>query len=306
MKDSFVCKVFENKYLRGENVDQPKCYFWGVFDGHSQLGEFASKICSEKFVTLVNKHLEEAWSKGKKFLPTEEDMKKMFEDVNHTIIDYYPSVPKKYNYPVDDEEMTFCLEERDGDFFYVNKELDEARMLDFGTTAVVAILVGDYLLVANVGDSECAIGKTSAGELKGCAITQVHNCDNEDEIDRIKKEFPDTEFSEDGYLVVTHNKINEYYLAMTRALGHKWLNKFGVSWVPYVYTETYTDRHQFLVLASDGVWDEIDPESVINFVDDCCNDNLTAQETAEKLVEKALFLADEDDKDNTTAIVVFL
>lgn len=55
-------------------------------------------------------------------------------------------------------------------------------MLDFGTTAVVAVMYGDTLLIGNSGDSEAVLAQTSKeGQIRASTLTEVHNCNNEDE-----------------------------------------------------------------------------------------------------------------------------
>lgn len=149
------------------------------------------------------------------------------------------------------------------------------------------------------------IGKISYGRLFAAITTTVHNCDNEEEVIRIQEDYPNTEFSERGYIVIRPKGSVEYHLAMTRALGHKQLMIYGIIPDPTITVEELTDRHLFLILASDGIWDSMDPDSAVEFVEDSLQ-TMTAQEVAESLVDKALDLADEDDKDNATAVVVIL
>ena len=65
--------------------------------------------------------------------------------------------------------------------------LDLAKRHDWadGTTLVVAIIEGNELLVANVGDSECVI--SSGGQ--AFALSEIHNpSKNPDEVKRVEEE----------------------------------------------------------------------------------------------------------------------
>ena len=55
-----------------------------------------------------------------------------------------------------------------------------------GTTAVVTLVIGDTLYVANAGDSRAVISRVSGGERVGTAITTDHKPEDEKEFVRIK------------------------------------------------------------------------------------------------------------------------
>lgn len=51
--------------------------------------------------------------------------------------------------------------------------------------------------------------------------------------------------------------------------------------------------------------DELDEEAIVQIVDEVAQRGKSAQEATDKVVKTALRLADEDDKDNTTALVIY-
>ncbi|KAH9290308.1 hypothetical protein KI387_034425, partial [Taxus chinensis] len=55
-------------------------------------------------------------------------------------------------------------------------------------------------------------------------------------------------------------------LAMTRAFGDFCLKEFGVIAIPEVAHRWLTNRDQFIVLATDGVWDVLSNLEVVNIV----------------------------------------
>ena len=62
--------------------------------------------------------------------------------------------------------------------------LEKCRKNDWndGTTIVIAVIIDNYLTVANVGDSECII----CSDGKGVALSEIHNpSKNDEEIERV-------------------------------------------------------------------------------------------------------------------------
>ena len=73
-----------------------------------------------------------------------------------------------------------------------------------------------------------------------------HKADNPDEVLRIKS----------GGGIVFDSRVGGV-LAVTRAFGDHGLKKSGVIAVPHVAKYTLKPFDKFLVIASDGVWDEL-------------------------------------------------
>jgi len=107
-------------------------------------------------------------------------------------------------------------------------------------------------------------------------------------------------------------------LAISRALGDRELKDSTeqplVSCAPYVHSVELTPRDQFVILASDGVWDVIDDAAAVKMVVDVSRKHASptgdhhttlqalAQEAAQTLVAHALKLGS---LDNTTALVAW-
>ena len=95
---------------------------------------------------------------------------------------------------------------------------------------------------------------------------------------------------------------------MTRALGHIGLQHYGVIPVPYIKTFHLGPEHCCLVLASDGVWDAMEGQAVVDHVMASYAAGRTATEAARQLVAFAVDVClseGNNEADNTTAIVVF-
>jgi len=97
-------------------------------------------------------------------------------------------------------------------------------------------------------------------------------------------------------------------LAMTRSIGDTILTEYGVAPVPEMTYLKLTDIDSFLVIASDGVWEFMPSQEVIDFVGKLRKDNVPASEAAESLVREAVrrWRRNEVVVDDTTACVVYL
>jgi serine/threonine protein phosphatase PrpC len=63
------------------------------------------------------------------------------------------------------------------------------------------------------------------------------------------------------------------------------------------------DAHEAIVVASDGVWEVLDSNTVANLVHDWKREGLTASAAAKKLTDAA---TDQSSPDNISAIVMYL
>ena len=72
------------------------------------------------------------------------------------------------------------------------------------------------------------------------------NCMNKDEVQRIK--------GENG--LILDNRVGGV-LAVTRAFGDHALTKVGLTAVPHIVKYILKPFDKYLVIASDGVWDEL-------------------------------------------------
>lgn len=98
------------------------------------------------------------------------------------------------------------------------------------------------LYVANVGDTRAVLSKSGQAE----RMSVDDKCDNIDEQIRIKQS--------NGLIVM--NRVGGV-LAVTRAFGDHSLKDSGLIAVPHIIKYTLKPFDKFLVIASDGVWDEL-------------------------------------------------
>jgi len=282
----------QDRYLSEKLKDG---YIWAVFDGHCPLGETAAEIAK----TTLLKECKQILSAQKKF--GEADMKKVFEVMHKEILAFYGKVPKTYKYPGRKKFTTFTLLPNMKEPTYRCADYD--MPLDFGTTAVVAVLCGNMLVVGNAGDSRAFLGVVGQnGRVAAVELSAEDNVTNATEVARIQHDFPGRTAFADGYLYPAQRETG-HQLAVTRALGHRVLAAYGVISTPHIFAQQLGPTDRFLVLSSDGVSDTLDPHSVVNLAAAAKD----AQQAADHLV-KASFersRSPPDDRDNTTALVVF-
>ncbi|CAB1120089.1 unnamed protein product [Ectocarpus sp. CCAP 1310/34] len=122
----------------------------------------------------------------------------------------------------------------------------------------------------------------AAGELKAIALSRDHNCDDADEVALVRARSGD-----DNAIRASRNdewkgaraiKRVAGSLAVTRAIGDAYLKRAVFSFspykegVPYITAEPevtvveLTSKDRFLVLASDGVWEQVSNEEAVQCV----------------------------------------
>lgn len=169
-----------------------------------------------------------------------------------------------------------------------------------GSTVVLAIIVNNFLYIANAGDSEIILDKFDETTNKHLplVLSQKHKPGDEQEKDRIKKA--------GGHVVFGRVMGN---LAVSRALGDrefkKPYNKAEDDFVtpePYIYKTELTKENQFLILSCDGLWDKLSYQDAIDFVVKEKNSGKSAKETSELLVKNSLDKGTLDNVDRKSVV----
>ncbi|PAN29665.1 hypothetical protein PAHAL_5G242700 [Panicum hallii] len=188
---------------------------------------------------------------------------------------------------IDDKQINFfgvfdgeTYKKTDADFLDAVAEGN----IQVGSTASTAVLVGNHLYVANVGDSRAVISKAG----KAIALSDDHKPNRSDEQKRI----------EDAGGIVTWSGTWRVggILAMSRAFGNRLLKRFVVA-DPEIQDQEIDGELDFLILASDGLWDVVPNEHAVAFV----KDEDGPEAAARKLTEIAFRRGSTD---NITCIVV--
>jgi serine/threonine protein phosphatase PrpC len=146
------------------------------------------------------------------------------------------------------------------------------------------------LIIANCGDSRCVLGRRvsptgggGGGGITFCPIqlSNDHKPDNPDERKRV--------IAAGGHLGCRQALVNQgsrgmvsvpvgptrvWYqykgdtlgLAMSRSLGDSVVHRFGVSAEPEITEYHLTEMDEFVILASDGIWDVVDNNQAIQVI----------------------------------------
>ncbi|KAE8682541.1 putative protein phosphatase 2C 59 [Hibiscus syriacus] len=154
---------------------------------------------------------------------------------------------------------------------------------DAGSTASTAILVGDRLLVANVGDSRAVICRGG----KAIAVSRDHKPDQSDERQRIE--------NAGGFVMWAGTWRVGGVLAVSRAFGDRHLKQYVVA-DPEIQ-EKLDSSLEFLILASDGLWDVVSNEEAVAMVKPIHD----PEQAAKQLMREA---SQRGSADNITCVVV--
>ncbi len=172
---------------------------------------------------------------------------------------------------------------------------------------------GRVLTVANVGDSRVILGRKPAGAGKGLTAVEVskdHKPDRPDEMERIVArggrvfavEYDD---GVDGPPRVWLGHMDIPGLAMSRSLGDTVAHTAGVLSAPEMHNVTLVPEDKVMVWASDGLWEFMSNQEVIDMIVACGDD---PRKAVDALAAEAgnRWMAHESVIDDTTIIVAFL
>lgn len=170
---------------------------------------------------------------------------------------------------------------RQTDADYLSEERGHQK--DAGSTASTAVLVGDRLIVANVGDSRVVACRAGSA----IPLSIDHKPDRVDERQRIEEA--------GGFIIWAGTWRVGGVLAVSRAFGDKFLKPYVVA-EPEIQEEEI-DGVDFIIIASDGLWNVISNKDAVDIVQDIMN----AEAASRKLIEEAYARGSSD---NITCVVV--
>ncbi|KAF0915782.1 hypothetical protein E2562_038917 [Oryza meyeriana var. granulata] len=126
-----------------------------------------------------------------------------------------------------------------------------------GSTAVVAVLGPRHVVVANCGDSRAVLCRGGAAIPLSCD----HKPDRPDELERIH--------AAGGRVIFWDGARVFGMLAMSRAIGDSYLKPYVICDPEVRVIERKDGEDEFLILASDGLWDVVTNEVACNVVRAC-------------------------------------
>ena len=230
---------YENQDDFGLFISKDVCAL-AVFDGHGRTGHNVSNFVQTRFLDCL----------------TSETLTRNMGDMTSFLRDRFRAC------------NTEC---RNHDHSVGNKDKFDAY--DSGTTATIAVVIHNILSVASVGDSRCIMGvekSKDSGKFECVDLTKDHSCDRVDEQKRIKaaggevRQLP----GDVPFRVFLAGKTYPG-LAMTRAIGDASGEDAGIIASPDIIVKKIKrddGKRRFIVLASDGVWEFLSTEEVIEIV----------------------------------------
>ncbi|GAB5356855.1 hypothetical protein AAMO2058_000324400 [Amorphochlora amoebiformis] len=231
MEDRHVAKAF----LFPESEGLTPCALAGIFDGHG--GPRAASYASSRLVELLQRS-----KKLKKALRGGVDGSEKVKYLSKAL-----------------EDSIQQIEEEVLEMGRSNCTFDKNAWND-GTTLCCSLLTGTDLVVANVGDSRIVLGR----EHDSIRLSTDHKPDHPDEKKRVEEAGGSIMFS--GCWRVDHPKLT-VRLACSRSIGDwKFKDTGVVSASPDIRLFKLQPSDQFLIIASDGLWDVFSDDSAVAIV----------------------------------------
>ncbi|KAK8698061.1 hypothetical protein V6N13_114192 [Hibiscus sabdariffa] len=253
-----LASVFSKRGQKGVNQDcaivweefgcQADMLFCGIFDGHGPWGHFVAKKVGE----LMPSSLLCNWQDTLAQTSIDPDMDLESDKKNQRFHIW------KHSY------LKTCAA--------VDHELKQCRKIDSfhsGTTALTIVRQGNIIYVANVGDSRAVLATNSDdGTLVPIQLTVDFKPNLPQEVERIIQ-CKGRVFcldDEPGVHRVWLPNEESPGLAMSRAFGDYCIKDYGLISIPEVTQRHITNKDQFVVLATDGVWDVVSNEEAVKIV----------------------------------------
>ncbi|XP_066381747.1 probable protein phosphatase 2C 32 [Miscanthus floridulus] len=154
-----------------------------------------------------------------------------------------------------------------------------------GACCVTAVLQKGGLVVSNAGDCRAVLSRAGKAE----ALTSDHRASREDEKERIENL---------GGFVVNYRGTWRVQgsLAVSRGIGDGHLKQWVVA-DPDTRTLLVDQQCEFLILASDGLWDKIDNQEAVDLARPLCinNDKTSRMAACRMLTETSISRGSTDD-----------
>ncbi|EAZ17162.1 hypothetical protein OsJ_32667 [Oryza sativa Japonica Group] len=156
-----------------------------------------------------------------------------------------------------------------------------------GTTAVTVVRQGDHLIIANLGDSRAVLcTRDSKDRPISVQLTTDLKPNLPSEAERILNS-KGRVFAMDDEPDVPRMWLPDQDapgLAMARAFGDFCLKSHGLICTPEVYYRKLSAKDDFLVLATDGIWDVLSNKEVIKIVSSATDHSKAAKQLVERAV----------------------
>ncbi|XP_057418132.1 probable protein phosphatase 2C 35 [Lotus japonicus] len=265
--------------IRTQIQGNPSVHFFGVYDGHGQLGSRCSNFVKDRLVENLSND------------PA------LLEDP----VQAYTSAFSTTNH-----ELRIS-------------EIDDSMS---GTTAITVLVIGDTLYVANVGDSRAVIAVKDGNRVIAQDLSSDQTPFRRDEYERVKlcgarvlsvdqvEGLKDPDIQHWGDEESRGNDPPRLWVpngmypgtAFTRSLGDSLAETIGVVAIPEVLQLQLTPNHLFFIVASDGVFEFLSSQTVVDMAARYTNPHDACVAIAEESYKRWLEL--ENRTDDITIIIV--
>lgn len=243
--------------------------FCGVFDGHGPYGHLVARKVRDSLPSKLSALCKSQAREGMNPLSASgQEGKKVTQEVAEAEPSAELSTDGEHQKLFTAWKNCFLKS-----YHAMDKELKMHPTIDCfcsGTTAVTMLLQGQNLVIANVGDSRAVLGTLTDdnSKVEAVQLTVDLKPNLPLEAERIKRckgrVFALEDEPEVARVWLPHD--DSPGLAMARAFGDFCLKDFGLIAVPEVTYTRLTERDQFIVLASDGVWDVLSNKEVVETI----------------------------------------
>ena len=233
--------------------------YYGVCDGHGPLGHLVSDFIKSNLTFIVYKNL--------KSLLVEKSKSSDIDNSNNNNINLKD---------VDDSSIDFPKLFTDS-FILMESKLTQNKYIDIelsGTTCISLLFCSDRIISSNIGDSRAIKGiyNSELNKWEYIPLSRDHKPTEIDEAERIKnsKGIIHPYIDDDNKYIGPDRVWNEEEelpgLAMSRSFGDELAKKVGVCCEPEVKIFPYNKDDKFIVIASDGLWEYVNNEEVVEIV----------------------------------------
>ncbi|KAF8780674.1 hypothetical protein HU200_001277 [Digitaria exilis] len=244
--------VWENFGSKDDTV------FCGVFDGHGPNGHLVAKRVRDVLPVKLSANLGRNGTASGGTIPhrVEDTDASLENEENGDHPEWFPAL-----------RASFLRA-----FYVMDRDLKSHRNIDClfsGTTAVTVIKQGQNLIIGNLGDSRAILStRDKDNNLVAVQLTVDLKPNIPSEAERIRQRrgrifsLPD----EPSVARVWLPTFNSPGLAMARSFGDFCLKNYGIISMPDVTYHRITEKDEFVVLATDGVWDVLSNDEVVSII----------------------------------------
>ncbi|KAJ6375084.1 hypothetical protein OIU77_000116 [Salix suchowensis] len=233
---------WEHVSVRKPEVNRRRpVHLFGVFDGHG--GAHVAALCRERMHVLIEEEL--ARVDVTRLRSESGDGGAEWEEM-------WRGVMKRSYERMDEVAMGTCACGSMG----FKCGCHPMQMALGGSTAVVAVLSPEHIIVANCGDSRAALSRGG----RAIPLSVDHKPDRSDELARIE--------AAGGRVIFLNGARVEGILAMSRAIGDRYLKPVVIAEPEITFTQREPED-ECLILASDGLWDVMSSDLACQVAREC-------------------------------------